>query len=38
MLFSQSKQNNFTFQKNCRIYTIYKRNMILGNGAKWKGI
>jgi len=25
-LFSQSKQNNnFTFQKSCRIYTFYKK-------------
>jgi len=23
--FSQSKQNNFTFQKSCRTYTFYKK-------------
>jgi len=35
-LFSKSKQyNNFTFQKSCRIYTFYKKKMILGNGEKW---
>jgi len=33
-LFLKSKQNNFTFQKSCRIYTFYKKK-ILGNGAKW---
>jgi len=36
MLFSKSKQNNnFFFQKSCGMYTFYKKNMILGNGAKW---
>jgi len=35
-LFSKSKQNNnFTFQKSCRVYIFYKKTMILGNGAKW---
>jgi len=36
-LFSKSKQNNnFTFQKSYRhVYIFYKKNMILGNGAKW---
>jgi len=36
MFFSKSKQNNnFTFQKSCRVYIFYKKNKILGNGAKW---
>jgi len=26
--------NNFTFQKSCRIYIFYKKKMILGNGVK----
>jgi len=35
-LLSKSKQNNnFTFQKSCRIYTFYKKKMILENGTQW---
>jgi len=35
MLFSQSKQNNdFPFQKSCRIYIFYKKNIILGKNLK----
>jgi len=29
------QSNNFIFKKNCRLYIFYKKNMILGNGAKW---
>jgi len=36
-LFSKSKQNNnFTFQKSCRIYTFYKKNDI--SDRKWRQV
>jgi len=36
MLFSQSKQNNnFTFQKNCRIHTFYLKKYDI---KKWRQV